>query len=284
MSEPVEQATSGAFLYVVQIGLVNAAGIAIGDGLPAEGASAGLQHYMGALSVGGTVPEPNRLNVIGASGAAKHTYQRASDENPTVDFSAMIFDMKIRAMYLGSKVQTIGDMQMAVAATDQDGLEPQVCIVASQKAIQAEAGTEIWQHEIWPLAKLTGGPFQMQSGQNAEYAYSGTANQAAKTPWGVPLSVVNNGVSRAATFIINSANMISLDTYVCDNGDPEEFTLQYTPAGDETTNKVLLFDAVAGTPISPGDVDVGTKVVQFPQDTAGKLVVALYEVAAGELP
>jgi hypothetical protein len=280
----VEKATSGAFLYVVQIGLVNAGGIVIGDGLPVSGASTGLQHYRGALSAGGDAPEPVRLDVIGASGAAKHSYQRASDENPTVNITAMIFDMAIRAMSSGTKVQTIGDMQMSVAATDQDGLEPQVCIIASQKAIQAEAGTEIWQHEIWPLAKLTSGPFQMQSGANAEYAYGGTANQAAKTPWGVALNVTDNGATKAATFVINSEYMISLDTYVCDAGDPEEFTLKHLPAGDESTNKIKLFDTTDGSDISPTDVDTETGVVQFPTDTADKVVVALYEVAAGELP
>jgi hypothetical protein len=276
--------TSGAFLYIVQFGLINTNGIVIGNGLPAEGASTGLQQYKGALSAGGTVPEPNRLNVVGASGNIKHTYQRASDENPTVDFTTVIYDMTIRAMFTGTKVQQVGDTWISVAGTDQDGLEPQVCIIASQKAIQEPEGTEIWQHEVWPLAKLTGGPFQMQSGQNAEYAYNGIANQAAKTPWGVALSVVNNGVTKAASFTINSVYALSLDTYVCDAGSPEEFTLQHKPAGDESTNKVMLFDTTTGSPISPSDVDVETKVVQFPTDTAGKLVVAYYEVAAGELP
>lgn len=287
----VSKKSSGAGLAIVQMGLVNTGGIAIADGLPTAGSGGGLQRYRGAISAGGDTPDPERLNVIGDSGLFKHTYQFGSAENPTFNMEAGYMDMVLRAMATGTKVQTLGDWQIGVMGTDKDGSEPQICIAISEYAITDE-GAEIWITEIFPLVKLTSKPFPMQSSQATSFQYAGIANQAVRMPWGPALTITDNGVTAAAVIgPVLSENPLTIDTFVGD-GATDTHTLQYLPAGDETSNKVKAFLAYddtdgsyPGTDVTLSDVATDTGVVTFGAAPAENDIVSfLYEVASGELP
>jgi hypothetical protein len=278
---------AAAGLRYVQVGMLNSSGLAIGDGAgaPAQGAGAGLMNMLGFTGFQVDVPDPVTHDVIARSGADKWSFQFAPEGNPTVTATAKMMDMLKRARITGTKVEDVALMKMGVAGTDQDGSEPQVMVMVSEygsSGDETDFGNALWVHQLIPLVKFASKPFSMTTGATeSEFAYNGKANQAAKTPWGKALSLEDNGCTRAACLWLASEHMVSLYAYTADGSDPEEFTLPYTPAGDETSGRVTIFDATSGAEVTPSDVDVSTRVVQFAQQTAGNLFICLYEIAAG---
>jgi hypothetical protein len=278
---------AAAGLSIVQIGLVNAAGVVIGDGLPDAGAAAGLMNFKGVTGFTADVPDPVTHDVIGRSGRDKWSFQFAPEGNPSVTITSKMMDMGLRDAMGGLKTQDIGQMKLSLAATNLDGLEPQVCALLSELASSgddADFGTDLWVHMLVPLVKFNNKPFSLNSGaQESEYAFVGKTNQAAKLPWGAALTEDANGATKAAVGFIASEYAISIDTFR-GSGSADSFVLQYTPAGDETEDRVHAFLASTGADVAISDVDVATKTVTFTTAPAeDALVVVLYETADGAI-
>lgn len=282
---------AAAGLAIVQLALVNGDGVPIGDGLPAAGQGKGLIRALGAQASTIDVPDPVRHNVVADSGFSKWAFQFGAEGLPTLNLTQKMMDLLLRGVVTGTKVTDVTEgIKMGGMATDQDGNEPQVVVLISEQAASGDDdawGTAMWAHQCLPLVKLNNKPFSMTSGATeSDMVYAGQANQAAKTPWGQPFTVAAHGFTKAAVLPLVSEYPITFDTYRGNGQAAQTYTLQYKPAGDETSGRVKAFNASTGLEITLTDVDVDTGVITFSDSNPANdvLAVIVYEVATGELP
>lgn len=147
----------------------------------------------GALTMNVTLPEPRRVNARGDD-ITYYTFSLAPEENPTGELRVTKGDLDVIALVSGVTAGGTPPDHRIALATDLQGLEPNVILWASRKAVDTEEGSadfgdQIWQCYVLLNAILVARPATMEDSAVGEWVYSVVANASACDEDGVAFAV-----------------------------------------------------------------------------------------------
>lgn len=276
---------TAAGLARAQWAKVDTNGIPMGPtGSIAQGADRGMGIYAFAKRAGGAASEPRITPVTGDNGRRRHQYAFNAADLGNLDLTFGAFNMDAYNAFSGTKTHAIGEWNAIGAETDAAVNASQVCLLFNVDAQEADLvgfGTARWVNWFYPLVTVTSLFATHEEVAAADWPFRGVPTQAGKYPWGVAFNTTDNGFTQAARTLLTSRNPLTMHTFVCD-GNATSFTLDYTPASDQTGYVVRVYRYIPSTGavslITPTSISIASKTVQLASDyDAGDQIIVLYE-------
>jgi hypothetical protein len=232
------------------------------------------------LAVGGpatlevTTPDPTQIVHIGNNAVLQR------DQLPSTDTSSAVLsvsrqDLDTLAAVTGTKVHTVGDLNMLPVQTSQQGLEPTVAFLAYQQ-VKDEDGNRRW--ATWVFPKVTISPKTGSLNREARsLTYNITPNISKKTVAGTALTLADNGCISHEYMIYESNYRIGVVAWVGDNSDVDFAFPTNRQAAVASADNVRVY--VNGT-LQTSGVTYATDDVTFGvAPAAGAVIVAIYDLA-----
>lgn len=274
----------GAGFKFLFYGVVNANGYLIGN--TADGPSAGDQDGEPMLRLTGarTIPiqaaEDEVVTVTGDD-EPMTTFDFPAGTLPSGVFEQSERDMDFEALVQGTKVQSIGDLNVS-PLMPSDASKPDLCYLIQRRAKKWESGSRgasAWEIYFVPKAKTTPLGANVEQRTFSPYRYSFTTSKSDRLPWGATFTEAAHGTTSAPFVVVESDNPVHLHAFQGDNSETV-FNLAYTP---KAAAKVHVYvDGVKQTVTT--DYAVSGNVVTFVAAPAdGARILVLYEVDEGDL-
>lgn len=275
-----------AGLFSIQAGVLRTSGRFGGAGGVANGGDSGGFFLAGPQSADMTFPEMERVNVPGGDGRLG-TFLFDSDTESGFTFESGVTDLDLAAASQGTKVHTIGDWSIG-------GIRPAFrtpvqmwWVINAQAKSQASGslGAAGWHVLIAKFEISYLGPGGVSNKNPHASRYSAIIDPSDIYPWGLAINETNNGTTSLDVFEFFAENPVALHLYVGDSTNGTDgtasFTVDYTPAGDDTTNKVLAWkNGTQMTKTTHYTVTPSTKTIALEaghRPLAGEEMVVLYE-------
>lgn len=286
MAVNIEKFTS-AGIHTIHAGVLRSpSGRFGGVGSVANGGDSGGFIMAGPKSVEMTFPELERVNVTGGNGRLS-TFLFESQSESGFTFESGITDLALAAASQGTKIHTIGDWDISGIRPDMRTPIQMWWLINTHGKAQDSGyvGDAGWHVLIAKLQISYLGPSGLSEINPHSSRYSAVIDPSDKFPWGQALSVSNNGATTFDVFEFFAENPVALHVYIGDstNGTDgtQEFTLDYTPAGDHSTNKVRAWkNGTLQTATTHYTVVPSTKTVEMTagvRPLAGEELVVAYE-------
>jgi hypothetical protein len=255
-----------------------------GDGFPIglstaldEGSDVGASRVRGVKTANVQVPAAERVTITGDN-RPQGAFLFPPGEYPNFDIEVSIADFDLAAALESQVVRDVGDMSMHPIQSDTVQYLHALLWLQSH-ATSKESGSDglsCVYGLLMPRVKLAYlGPGAFNEREGRSFKFNVALNPTTRYPWGLALNLDDDGCLSAPMFETANEYWPMLHTFKGDNSKTF-WTVDYTPAGDETTNKVLGWNEGADQAFS--DVDVATKTLTVAAPiAAGDRVVALYE-------
>lgn len=275
-----------AGVSVVHAAVLRSSGRWGGAGNVANGEDSGGFALLGPKSVDITFPDLDRVNVTGGDGKLA-TFMFDSETESGFTFESGATDLALAAASQGTKVHAVGDWDIGVLRPA--GRRPvQMWWVINSQGKSQESGSVGDAGYAVLMTKLQVsylGPGGISERNPHVSRYSAVLDPTDKLPWGAAVTIGNHGTSGAEGFEFFAENPIAIHLYVGDSTNGTDgttsFTLDYTPAGDHSTNKVRVWkNGAAQTPTTHYTVTPATKTVNLVagvRPLAGEELVVVYE-------
>lgn len=266
---------SGAGLRAIYLFTVDANGDPDGDQSGADGYDG--TKLSGARSLTSNVPDAQTIPHIGDDRVFAMDVL-PPNELETATLTTGKTNLTADAILSSTLVQQVAsDIEMGLMATDKQGQEADVCVVATRQAVDVEPGSGTqgqrrYITKIYPRSRVIpkGSPFE-QGGAD-ENSYNVVPSPVDETPWGVGFTVADNGATEAQSLRLVSENPIIMERWT-GNATLTEFNLNKTPI---TAAKTHVWSNGAAATVS--SVDTGTPSLTLDSAPANAaVVVALYE-------
>jgi hypothetical protein len=149
-------------------------------------------HYESARALTINYPQPRKIEQQGDDRVEALDFlppSTAMDAELKVGMS----DLDIIAALSGLVVATVGTTKFISLASDQQGLEPFVGILAYSQSLNWNAGDRTWSWYFFPYAKAIHAPSSLAETPQ-DILFRVAPQFSSKMPWGEALSVATNGV------------------------------------------------------------------------------------------
>jgi hypothetical protein len=192
-------------------------------------------------------------------------------------------NLTLDALLSNVNVFSIGDMQAMLLGTDQQGLEPLVCILAYRQALDP-SGARCWNWAMMPKARAFPKPASMEEGGVDENTYTIQPTVVTKWPWGLAFESATEGAVETQMARGVSRGRPKMEAWLIDATPTLVLTLGGTArmneAGTDYAIKVYLYAAATKT---ASDI-TATSTLAADQITVvgaveNDIVVAFYEQA-----
>lgn len=270
----------------IHAGVLRPSGRFGGAGSVANGADSGGFAMLGPKSADMTFPEMEKVNVTGGDGRLG-TFLFDSETESGFTFESGVTDLALAAASQGTKLHTVGDW-------DVGGIRPatrtpiQMWWVINTQAKSQDSGTvgDAGWHILMAKLQISYlGPGGISERNPHVSRYSAVIDPSSNYPWGTALSVANNGATALDVFEFFAENRVGIHVYVGDSTNGTDgtatFTLDYKPAGDHSTDKVMVWkDGVLQTATTHYTVTTATSTISLTagaRPLAGEEVVVVYE-------
>jgi hypothetical protein len=234
------EGTIGAGFRYIYYGYVNSDGFVIGN--TATGATAGaaagepIKRIEGADTAPLGIPEDERTTVSGDDDPLVEFKWSAADL-PSGVITTAVRDLDFEALALGTKVETIGDVDMGVH--QPTGNTSATLMMFFQRRAKAwdpsDRGTAKWEFKMVPRSEITPLGSDWQQRTHNPYNYSLTTSKSDKKMWGATLTTGLNGTTSAPILPGDSDNPIFMDNYIGDNAN-QDYSLTHTPISNAKTH------------------------------------------------
>jgi len=197
-------------------------------------------------------------------------------------------DLTLDALLSNTKVRALASMQAGAMATDQQGMEPDFCVLAYRQAVDADLtsankGQRNWLWVLLSKALIFAKWGAMEEGGADENTYTLQPRVFSKYPWGIQFTLADDGYLETQVLRGISRYRPHL-AYWEGTGAVVEFLFTtgfHGPADAEDRCKVYIWT------IADGLVEDVTAAVTIADDgitfdvapLAGDIVIALYEIA-----
>ncbi|MBN1261087.1 MAG: hypothetical protein JXB35_10440 [Anaerolineae bacterium] len=236
-------------------------------------------HLSGAKALTLNIPEPEKINHSGDDRVF------AADVLPpreavTAEIRTGKTNLTLDAVLSGVSVATIGEMKLMGRGTDQQGEEPQVCILAYRQALDTDPdsatfGARRWVFALIPSARIVPKGGTMEEGGADENAYAVSPTVVTAYPWGHAFTTADEGCTEAQIMWGISDNIPSIAVWEGD-GTTTEFTM---PSNAASTDKMSVFDPSTGA--EPSGLTKAVGALTFSSAPAdGAVIICFYEKAA----
>ncbi len=236
------------------------------------GEDSGVAQLRGAQAFPYEPPEPDRI-IIPGDNTNIDTYQFESDEPSAFVVEHGVNDLDFAAAAQGIPAEAVGDWDFMSLRPSPRTLA-NILLALISPAHSKESGSDgaagfriaiLTNNQIIPL-----GPGGVNTKGEMKFRSSVTTQLVSKRPYGEMKTRYEDG------FEFYSPYRVALHAYR-DNGSGvgENFTVDYTPAGDETTNAVKAWKDGVLTAVT--DVVPGTKTITVPAGGTSALWVVMYE-------
>lgn len=274
----MSEIAAGAGFRHVQIMLLDTAGLLAPPAVAGATPESGYQ-LSGAKALTLNIPEPEKIihygddrvfavDVLPPKDAVSGEL-RTGKTNLTVD-----------AVLSNVNVVTLGDIRMLGRGSNQQGTEPQVCILAYRQALDADEdedtfGIRRWLFVLMPAARVIAKGGTMEESGADENGYMVYPTMVKQYPWAHDFSVADEGFTESPIIWGITIGRPMLCTWKAD-GVEDEFTLPATARG--ITN-VHVYDLATGA--APAGITISTTKVTFAvAPTDGNTYACIYEQAA----
>jgi hypothetical protein len=248
------------------------------DGYP-DGSQTGSDGYPGVRIEGvktftANIPDPQTIRHTGDDRVfAQDSLPPTELETATITTGKT--NLTVDAELSNTLVQTLDDLQIGLASTDQQGFEPSVCVMGFRQALNTTDGASPTREYITHMYCSTrvipkGGTMAEQTAD--ENAYNLIPTPVGKFPWGTALATVTNGATEAVKVKFISENPLMMERFTAP-GAVTTFLLDYTPISAVKTH--VWVDGVAATVSSVSTANKTFTLSVAP--SAASVVVALYE-------
>lgn len=193
-------------------------------------------------------------------------------------------DLTFEALIQGTKVHSEGAWDMGVAFPSDLAFSSRGLHIISRAASDDDgvAQSEGYWNRIMPLVTISPQGEQNTSEQSAiAAAYNMVINRASRLPYGRSFTDADHGTTKAGYVKFWTENLFLMEAFAGDATPVANLVLSQTPAGDDTTNKVAVFDWNSATQT----MTKKTKTTDFTV-TPGTKTVAMQagdEIAAGHI-
>lgn len=180
------------------------------------------------------------------------------------------------AVLTGTKELTLGEAKVIGYATDLQGAEPDIGIIAYQQSKDATAKTRTWRSYIIPVSNAVIKPASMNDNA-AEYEYQILPQVATQHLWGVDFASGTDGFTEAQLIEVHTENQ----PWVCawkSNGSATKYLFSTTHQAKSTAKIHVV--AKAGVAITAGGMTkYATGITLAATTPSGDIIVAFYELA-----
>lgn len=270
---------------VANTSIFSAAGVAYAQyaitrlGLPmgptgniAAGQDRGMTPWIGIKQANSNSPEPRMTDVSGNNGRFLHKYAFNPATLGPIDMNFGAMNLSIYAALTGTLVDSTGEWNGIGIETDAPVNKVQACLIFNQDAQDADAlydGEARWLNWFYPLVNVSFLGVNAEEINPSTWNFRGIPTRASKNPWGKPFTILENGYTRAKARPLTSRYPLTLHTYIHPGtAGAKTFTLDYSPASDETGYVVKVFHTkytgVYNTQVTPTDVIIASKEVTIP--------------------
>jgi hypothetical protein len=272
---------ASAGLDSVHVGVLNSNSIFSGAAAaPANGDDSGALIMIGAQTADIQVPELERVNVEGNDGRLA-TFQFESGSETGFTFESGSVDFAIAALLQGTNVYALGDWDFNLIRPGTRTPISMAWIINTQAKSQAAASLNQagFRVALIPKVEVTYlGPGGISNRNAHVNRFSAIINAAGSHFWGTALSEANEGDVKADAIEFWAENRLTAHAFIGD-GVITTTVLDFTPAGDHTTNKIAVWvDGVKQTATTDYTVVPATKTLTWVSvPAAGEEAVIVYE-------
>lgn len=189
-------------------------------------------------------------------------------------------NLDIDALLGSSLVETLGEAQIGVMATDEQGQEPLVCLVLYRSAqnvdpASAGFGSRHWKQYWFPKTAIIPKDATAEQAGLDQNQYNIVPTKFTMKPWGVPLSDDTNGADQAVYMRTISENPVMMERWT-GNGTLTTFNLNWTPIN---TTKTKVFANGTAQTVASVDTDSTPAFTLSGTPPLNSAVVAFYETS-----
>lgn len=238
-----------------------------------ETAYEGLQ-IKGATAFDLSFPEPRKITGLGEDGVTAVAYLPPTD-SVTGTLAVDADDPDISAIVTKNLIRTLGDMSLAVSASDNQGFEPLVGLICSQACVGLETGAQYWRSYILPAARVIMRDGAMTADKSATQ-YSVAPSVVTAHLWGETIGTAE-GATSAQLVKAWSNNPVRVSAFVGD-GTTTAFTFPVAApsvATYATSTKVF----VNGAEVTSGITITATSVTFTVAPAAAARIAVVRETA-----
>lgn len=205
------------------------------------------------------------------------TTTKPPTELPSASLAGSKANLNVDAILNSTNVTTVGETQAGAIATDKDGNEPYVVLLAYQEAINAANGDtafgkERWYTHCYALTQVV--PKGNSAEQNTVITsnYNIAATKSSKFPFGSAFDEAVHGYTQAAYLRFTSEYPPILERWT-GNGTLDTFNVTFTPV---SVAKTSVF--VDGSEVTVSSVDTTNDTITLDSaPSANAKIVAWYE-------
>jgi hypothetical protein len=229
----------------------------------------------GSVAFEVTFPEPRKITGLGEDSVTAVAYL-PPNESVSAKLNVEADDPALADITTGDKIRTLGDSTLMVAASSNQGFEPNVGMILSQACRGLTTGGQFWRNYILPSAMVV----KQDGGMNAEKSmtvYNIAPNVVSNHLWGETMTdAVEGAVSSQLVKVWSNHPLIQTSFY--GNGVDTEFPFPAnTPsAASYATSTVVFVDGVKQT---AGYTVTATKVTFTVAPAKGKWIDVYRELA-----
>jgi hypothetical protein len=245
----------------------------------ANGADSGAGRMKGIVSLTPEVPAPNNIGVVGDLRNIA-TFRTASQDPTTGSMEVAVFDTTFINKANNTISETLGDYKFVDVDPYCVNNQAFGLIVNAPAVIQdsgASLGASAYEVTMIYNTLIDAPALAPLADGGQTWQYNLTLNPTGTTPYGVALTSVANGLTRAYFRKFASPAPVTMHTFIGDGTDTT-LVLDLTPFAN-SANAVRVW--VAGTPLtfsSDFTVDLATRTITFAvAPTAGAIVEVLYQ-------
>jgi hypothetical protein len=220
-------------------------------------------------------PADGSVVVNVGNGRLRDTIYRAPRDASTAELLVGYGQSAVKAALSGVKTYTVGEMLAVARLTNQQGSEPDVAMLVTQRGHNQDGLTRFRTYFL-PKARVI--PRDSSLNDNAsQESFQITMSNTKKLIWGTALSVATHGVTDLTYEEYISELPVKVVGWV---GDAIQDTfLLPTAKPAQSTDKLSVFNFTGGTEYTSGITKSVSQVVFAYPPAVGDVIVAVYEHA-----
>jgi hypothetical protein len=222
-----------------------------------------------------TIPDIRRIVHVGDD------HVNAQDVLPRIEASSGAIkvgrnDHDLYALLTGTKVATVDEKTGIGYATDEQGNEIDIALMAWQQSLDASTKVRHYRSYMFATTRVIAVPGGM-SDAPAEFTFSLIPQTCARTLWGIPLSTATNGYLEAEFQEYMTVGYPHVAAWRCD-GTETTFNFHASYQANSVTKVTAVLVAAAGTyaAASPGVITTA-HIIPTTKPSNGDVLIAFYE-------
>jgi hypothetical protein len=217
--------------------------------------------------------------------AARHIERRSIDWIPhaerhgsVVDLGTLWFvgNINLTALATGNLIRTLGEANLALVASGNQGFEPNVGMLLQQAMRGLTSGRQFWRTYILPSAMLVmrdGG----MTADKSQTVYNIAPNVVSAHLWGEAFAALVEGAESSQMVKVWTNSPLRLTSFVGDNSEDEFLFPVSAPSASTFATSTKVF--VDGVLLSSGVTIASTKITFTVAPAAAKRIDVLRELA-----